>query len=56
MTAENLTARSVQANLAGKNDIANFAKKIDFDKKVKKLNKNGTSNKTKHVLVENESN
>ena len=31
-------------------------KKRDLDKKLKKLNKNVTSNKTKHVLVENELN
>ena len=31
-------------------------KKTDFDHKLKNLNKNVTSNKTKHVLVENELN
>ena len=34
-----------QANLASKNDIVNFLKKKDFDKKLKNLNKNVTSNK-----------
>ena len=29
-------------------------KKIDFEDKLKNLNKNATLNKTKHVLVENE--
>ena len=37
--------------------FANFLKqKTDFDYTFKKLNKNVTSNKTKHVLVENELN
>ena len=49
LAAENVTARLAQANLASKNDIANFVKKTDFDKNV-------TSNKIKHVLVENELN
>ena len=43
-----------QANLGSKSAIANFVKKIDFDDKLKKLNKKVTSNKTKHLLVENE--
>ena len=30
--------------------------KTDFDNKLKNLNKNVTSNKTKHILVENELN
>ena len=56
LTLENTTGRLAQANLASKNDIANFIKKTDFDDKLKKLNENVTSNKTKHVLVENELN
>ena len=52
LTKENFTARLGQANLASKNDIANFVKKKDFDDKLKILNKKVTSNKTKHVLVE----
>ena len=56
LTAENFTARLKQANLARKNDIADFVKKMDFDDKLKNLNKKYTSNKTKHVLVENELN
>ena len=51
-----MTARLAQANLASKSDIANFIKKTAFDDKLKYLNKNVISNKTKHVLVENELN
>ena len=36
--------------------MADFVKKTDFDDKLKDLNKNATSNKTKHVRVENELN
>ena len=43
-------------NLPSKSDIVNFVKKTDFDHKLKSLNKNVTSNKTKLVLVENELN
>ena len=56
ITSENFNARLAQANLASKSDIAKFAKNTDFDDKRKKLNKNVTSNKTKHVLLENELN
>ena len=42
--------------MARKSDIANFVQKTDFGDKLKKVNKNVTSNKTKHVLVENELN
>ena len=52
ITAEHFTARLAQANLAIKNDIANFLKKTDFDDKPKNLNKKFTSNETKHVLDE----
>ena len=48
-----------QENLKSKNgipDITDFVKKTDFDDKLKDLNKNFTSNKTKHVPVENELN
>ena len=51
-----LAARLVQPSLTSKNDIANFVKKINFDDKLKHLNKNVTSNKTKYVLVKNELN
>ena len=54
ITAENFAARLAQANLASKSDVANFVKKTDFDEKLKNLNIKITSNKTKHVLVENE--
>ena len=56
LTADNFTARLKQANLASKNDIANFVKKIDFDNKLLSFNKRINSYKTKHVLVENELN
>ena len=46
--------RLAQANLASKNDFANFVKKTDLDDKLKNLNKKLSSNKTKHVLIENE--
>ena len=51
---ENFTTRLGQANLASKNDVANFGKKTDFDDQLKDLNKKVTSNKSKHLLVENE--
>ena len=55
---DNFTARLKQVNLASKNDIADFVKKkADFEDKLKKkLNKKVTSNKIKHVFVENELN
>ena len=54
LTSENVAARLAKTNLASKNDIANLVKKTDFDDKLKNQNKKITSNKTKHVLVENE--
>ena len=48
--------RLAQDNLASKNDIANFVKKSDFDDILKDLDKKFTSNKTKHILAENELN
>ena len=51
LTSENFAARLPQANLASK-IIANLV----FDDNLKHLNKKVTSNKTKHVLVENELN
>ena len=42
------------ANLASKNGIANFVKKTNFADKLKNLNKKATSNKSKHLLTENE--
>ena len=54
ITSEKFAARLAQANLASKNDIAAFVKKINFDDKTKNLNKKVTSNKLKHLVVENE--
>ena len=54
LTAENFATRLVQANLASKNDIVNCLKRPCFDNKLKNLNKKVTSNKSKHLLVENE--
>ena len=45
VASANFTARLAQANLAYKSDTANFIKQKDFDDKLKKLNKNVTSNK-----------
>ena len=56
LTSEKFSARLAQANLESKSVIANFVKKTDFDDEQKKLIKNVTSNKAKHVLVENELN
>ena len=50
LAPENFAARLAQVNLASKSDIANFAKNTDFDDKLKDLNKNVTSNKTKHLV------
>ena len=50
LPSQNVSERLVQSNLASKNDID------DFDNKLKNSNKKVTSNKTKHVLVENELN
>ena len=54
LKAENFAARLAQVNLASKSHIANFVKKINFDDKLKNLNKKIISKKTKHLLVENE--
>ena len=54
LTAENVAARLAQANLSSKNNTDAFVKKTDFDDKLKNLNKIVTSNKSKHLLVENE--
>ena len=51
LASENFTAILAQANLASKGDIANFVKKTDFDDKLKNLDKDVTSNKTKHVSL-----
>ena len=51
LVSENFAARLKWVNLASKNDIADFVKQTDFDDKRKNINKNVTSNKTKHVAV-----
>ena len=56
VTIETIASRLAEVNLASKTDIANLVRKTDFDDKLKNLNKKVTSNKTKHVLVENELN
>ena len=48
--------QQVKENSASKSDIAVFVKKTHFHNKLKTLNKNITSNKTKHLLVKNELN
>ena len=53
LTSDNCTSILKQSNLASRNDIPDFVKKADFNNKLRKLNKNVTSNKTKHVLAEN---
>ena len=53
-TEKHFVAKLAQANLASKSDIANFVKNADFDGKLKNLNKKVTSNKSKHLPVENE--
>ena len=40
--SDSFTARLKKANLASKNDIADFVKKTDFDDKLKNFNKNVT--------------
>ena len=50
--SENFATRLAQANLATKDDIADFIKQVDFDDKLKTLNKKVTSNKTKHIKAE----
>ena len=42
LTYVNFSARLAEANLARKNDIANFVKKTDFDNKLENVNKNVT--------------
>ena len=54
MMTDNFAARVKQANLASKKDISDFILKNRFDDKLINLTKKGTTNKTKHVLVQNE--
>ena len=53
LTSKNFASRLAQANLASKNDIVNFVKKTNFDDKLKTLNKEVTSNKTKYSEIKN---
>ena len=50
LKSENFASRLAQANLASKNDIANFVKTTDFDDKLKNLHKKVTSYKTKQNM------
>ena len=54
LRAENFTARLKQTNLVTKGDITDFIEKTNFDDKLKNLNNKVTSNKSQHVLVQNE--
>ena len=56
LTSENFAPRWKEADIARKKDIADFVKKTDFNGKLKNINEKVTSNKSKHVLVENELN
>ena len=56
LIAENFSARLKQAILASKSDIVNLVNKTEFDNKLLGVNKRINSNKTKHVLVQNELN
>ena len=51
LTPKNLTARLKRANLASKNDIANYVNKTDFDNKLKDVtsNKNELNELSKKV-------
>ena len=51
LTSENFASTFAQANLASKNDIANFVKKTDFDDKLTNLNKKNISSikKDRHL-------
>ena len=49
LTADNFVARLKQANLASKNDSADFVKKGYFNEKIIDINKKATVNKTKYV-------
>ena len=55
-TSETFTARLKQANLASKDDFANFVKQTDFDNKLKevisnKIELNKLSQKVKAILT-----
>ena len=50
LTAENFCCNIITSKI----DIANLVRKSDFNDKIKNLNKKISSNKTKHMFVENE--
>ena len=52
LTAENFVARLRQSHLATEADIDDFIENPDFDDKLKNLNKEVTSNKSKHLETE----
>ena len=52
MTAGSFAVRLVQAKLPTKVDLDDFVNEIDFDNKLKTINKKVNTNKAKHVLVE----
>ena len=54
LTSETFSGKLAQGKSVSENDIANLVEKTDFDDKLKNLNKNIISNRTKHVLAENE--
>ena len=54
LKTENFAARLKQPNLVTKGETTDYVKKADFDDKLKNINKIFTSNKTNHVLFENE--
>ena len=52
LRADNFADRLKQVSLENTNDILlNFVIKADFEDKLKSINKNVTSNKTKHIEV-----
>ena len=58
LTSENFTSRLKQASLGSKNNIANFAKKTNFDNKLKTVtsNKNEVNELSKEVKSNKRSN
>ena len=54
LTADTFAERLAQAKLATKNDIANFAKRTDFDDKLWNINKEFTSKKNMYIYKEGE--
>ena len=52
LTNENFAERLKQANLASKNDIADFKKNTNFEEKLRKINSKVTSNNTSFTEAE----